>query len=145
VTAKNPVLSSRGEVKEQYLEANHQQHKIMKLSYTAQIALGLVAGALIMVATLWSIPQYKVYSAEQDGRATLARAEYAKKAQVQDAIAKLESAKYLNEAANVIKTSLTTEYLRYLEIQMQEQVGERNGSSVYFFGGNQDRVVVPAK
>ncbi len=81
---------------------------------------------------LWFIPNYNVYSSEQDGRAALARAEYSKKAQVQDAMAKLESAKYIAESAKLIESSLTPGYLQYLKIQMQEQVGERNPSAVYF-------------
>jgi regulator of protease activity HflC (stomatin/prohibitin superfamily) len=116
----------------------------MKLS-TAIIA-GTFSLFVLIGAFAWGLPQYKVYSAEQDGRATLARAEYAKQAQVQDAIAKLESAKYLAQAAGVIKSSLTTEYLDYLRIQMQEQVGERNHSAVYFFNGEaSNKVVVPTK
>jgi UDP-N-acetylglucosamine:LPS N-acetylglucosamine transferase len=95
---------------------------------------------------LWFIPNYSVYSSEQAGRATLARAEYSKKAQVQDAMAKLESAKYIAESAKLIESSLTPGYLQYLKIQMQEQVGERNPSAVYFFDAtSSDRIVVPAK
>jgi hypothetical protein len=107
---------------------------------------GFIALLLAIAFVLWFIPNYNVYSSEQDGRAALARAEYSKKAQVQDAMAKLESAKYIAESAKLIESSLTPGYLQYLRIQMQEQVGERNPSAVYFFDGNSsDRIVVPAK
>jgi hypothetical protein len=118
----------------------------MKFNIGTLITAGLFLTIFIVGGTLWGIPHYKVFSAEQDGRATLARAEYSKKSQVQDAMAKLESAKYLADAANVIKSSLTPEYLQYLKIQMQEQVAERNGSAAYFFeSGTQQKVTIPAK
>jgi hypothetical protein len=108
--------------------------------------LGFIVLLFAIAFVLWFIPNYNVYSSEQDGRAALARAEYSKKAQVQDAMAKLESAKYIAESAKLIESSLTPGYLQYLKIQMQEEVGGRNRSAVYFFDGNNgDRIVVPTK
>lgn len=46
----------------------------------------------------WAWPQYKVYHQRLEGEAELAKAEYAKKVMVQDALARQESAKSLAEA-----------------------------------------------
>ncbi|MGL5060916.1 MAG: hypothetical protein ACRC62_13150 [Microcoleus sp.] len=96
-----------------------------------------VSGVIVagIIAGLYFAPLYNIYSKEQEGRAALAKAEYSRKAQIEDAKAKLESAKYLKEAADLIESSLSPAYLEYLRIQMQEEVGSKNDSSVYFFDG----------
>jgi hypothetical protein len=104
----------------------------------------------IVIATvggfMWAGPAYRIYTQEQEGKAVLARAEYARKAQIEDAKAKLESAKYLNSAAKEIQDSLNPQYLEYLRIQMQEEVATRNDSAVYFFdAGTSATPVIKAK
>ena len=113
--------------------------------WTLLILAGSV-GVVGLGGLMWGIPAYKVYSAQQEGKAILAKAEYSRQAQVQDAKAKLESAKYLNDAATVIQSSLSAPYLKYLEIQMQEEVASKNDTAVYFFGESSSApVVVPVK
>jgi hypothetical protein len=108
--------------------------------------LGIVAiiGGIVAIAAL--VPVYSVWTAEQEGKAILAKAEYSKKAQVADAEAKYQSAKYLKQAADEIQSGLSAEYLEFLRIQMMETVGERNEHAVYFYGGSQAPApVVPAR
>lgn len=105
-----------------------------------QWAIAVGCGVLILLIAaggFYIFPQYKVYLARLDGEAILARAEASKRAQVYDAEAKLESAKYLKQAAKEIQSSLTPAYLKYLEIQMQENVGEHNPNTVYFYKGDE--------
>jgi hypothetical protein len=93
--------------------------------------LGVIS---VLAAIAILLPLYGVWVAEQDGRAILARAESSKKAQVADAEAKFQSAKYLKQAADEIQNGLSPEYLEYLRIQMMEEVGSKNDRAVYFTG-----------
>ena len=90
----------------------------------------IIAGALtvtvIIGGLLYIIPTYKVWTAEQDGKAILARAESTKKAQILDAEAKLESAKFLKLAGVEMSESLNPLYLEFLRLQMIENVAEHN-------------------
>jgi membrane-bound lytic murein transglycosylase len=108
------------------------------------IGIGLASLAVIG-ALAYIIPTYSVWEAEQQGRAMLAKANYSKEAQVADAKAKLESAKYLQQAAEVIQSSLTPAYLNYLNIQAMEHVGEQNERAVYFYGNSAPVISVPVK
>lgn len=101
------------------------------IGWSVFTALGVIS-ILASIAIL--IPLYGVWVAEQDGRAILARAESSKKAQVADAEAKFQSAKYLKQAADEIQNGLSPEYLEYLRIQMMEEVGGKNDRAVYFMG-----------
>lgn len=92
--------------------------------------IGLFLLSIVCAIGMWGCPQYNVYSSRMDGEAQLAHAEYAKKVQVQDAMAKLEAAKSLadaeierargiSEANKIIGNSLKghEEYLRWLYIE----------------------------
>lgn len=97
----------------------------------------IVVSILLIVggpAACYGCPKYKVYSEGMDGEAELAKAEYAKKVMVQDAIARKESAAALAEAeiiraegvakANrIIGDSLrdNESYLRYMWIRSLEE------------------------
>jgi hypothetical protein len=111
------------------------------------IVFGAVGLSLLVItgALMFGIPTYLVWTAEQEGRAMLAKANYAKEAQVADAKAKLESAKYLQEAADVIQSSLTPGYLTYLNIQAMEHISEQNDRAVYFYGGTAPALTVPVE
>ena len=98
-------------------------------------ALGL-AGVLLGFA-LWGLPHYRVYSSRLAGEAQLRRSEFEKQVLIEEARARLESAKLLNqaeierakgvaEANRIIGDSLKGNegYLRYLWIQ-----GLQDGSS----------------
>lgn len=96
------------------------------------VALGVVAliGAGSIGGLMYGWQQYKVFSAEQDGRATLAKAEQDRQIAVAEARAKKESAEMLAEAeiarakglakANeIVADSLKgkDEYIHYLWIE----------------------------
>ena len=104
------------------------------------LVLGLIVVTLflfsLLVGTIWGYQTFKVYSAEQSGKAELAQAEFNRQISVREAQAHLDSAKLLAEAeverakgvkmANeIIAGSLKghEEYLRYLWIQ-NVSVGE---------------------
>ena len=104
--------------------------------------IGCGAGVLIVVLGvvllgMWGCPHYKVYEKEMSGKAELAEQEFSKQVAVEEAKAKLESAKLLAaaeierakgvaEANKIIGESLKGNegYLRYLWIQ-----GLQDGSS----------------
>jgi hypothetical protein len=107
------------------------------------IAGTAIALILLIAGGLYFVPVYSVWTAEQQGRAMLAKANYSKEAQVADAKAKLESARYLADAANVIQASLTPGYLQYLKIQAMEHVAEQNDRAVYFYDASAPKLTVP--
>lgn len=89
----------------------------------------LVLGALIVLG-MWGCPTYKVWRETQAGKAELAKAQYNRQIAVAEALAKMESAKYLAEgevirargvdsAVKIIGGALNANesYLRYLYIQ----------------------------
>ena len=116
--------------------------KISDLCFFGAVGLSLLA---LIGGLMFGVPTYSVWTAEQEGRAMLAKANYAKEAQVADAKAKLESAKYLQEAADVIQSNLTPGYLTYLNIQAMEHVAEQNDRAVYFYGGTAPALTVPVE
>jgi len=106
-----------------------------------KIILGLTIAASLSGCDLY--PPYRVYNAKMNGEAELAQANYAKQVQVQDALAKKESAKSLADAevirasgvakANaIIGESLkgNESYLRYLWIQ-NLSASEGKGQVIY--------------
>lgn len=97
----------------------------------------LVAGAVAM----YVLPQWNVWRAELAGRAALAEAENARKVQIEEAKARLESARYYAEAeverakgvakANEIVAAVLggpEGYLRYLWVN---KLGENNQDVIY--------------
>ncbi len=91
----------------------------------------------ILFGAMWGIPKYRVWQKELAGKATLREAEWDRQVAVEEAKAKLESAKHLAdaeiaraigvaEANKIIGESLegNDAYLRYLWIQ-----GLQDGSS----------------
>lgn len=102
----------------------------------------LVFAVFVLIGVLMALlPRYSVYSAHMEGKAKLAEAEYARQVQVKDAEGKLNAAQYLKKAADEIQSSLSAEYLQYLSIQMQEEIG-REGNAVYFFPTSAPNIVV---
>ncbi len=101
-----------------------------------------IAGFIFIIALLmYGCPHYQVYQQQLEGEAELAKANYSKKVQIQDAEAKFESAKSLANAeierakgvakANeIIGSSLKNneEYLRYLWIH---QLSEGKNDVIY--------------
>ncbi|MBX9797048.1 membrane protease subunit [Sphingomonas sp.] len=97
------------------------------------IGIGVVVGALALIALLLGWPQYRVYSQRLAGEAALAEAQSSRQVAILEARAKKESAISLAEAeviraqgaakANqILQNSLggPEGYLRYLQIQALE-------------------------
>lgn len=113
---------------------------------SAMAIMGGVGFVLFLLGGLVSLgmygcPRYAVYQQELEGEAELKKANYSKQVQVQDALAKFESAKSLAQAeverakgvaqANqIIGSSLKNneEYLRYLWIH---QLAEGKNDVIY--------------
>lgn len=98
------------------------------------LLIGLVVGAVVLVAALFAYPQYRVYSQRLSGEAALAEAQSSRQVAILEARAKKESAIALAEAeviradgaakANrILQDSLggPEGYLRYLQIQALEE------------------------
>ncbi len=91
----------------------------------------IVGGALLVALigfSFWFFPSYGVWSAQQSGRASLSHADFERQVQVVNAQANLQAqgfnaqaevirARGLAQANNIIKTTLTSQYLQYLWIQ----------------------------
>lgn len=114
----------------------------MKDSTAGMMGIGVFFGIFGFIGfCMWGCPHYNVYEQQLSGEAELAKANYSKKVQIQDAEAKFESAKSLAQAeverakgvakANeIIGSSLRNneEYLRYLWIH---QLGEGKNDVIY--------------
>lgn len=106
--------------------------------YMATTALILMAG---VPSCMYAMPRYNIYEQRLNGEAELAKAGYSKQVAVQEAQAKLDSAKLLAQAATeqargvaaaneIIAQNLggPEGYLRYLYIQTLEN---RKGDTIY--------------
>ena len=105
------------------------------------IRLGLAVAGVIVLGIggcMYGMPKYNVYHQELEGEAELAKANYSKQVAVQEAHAKMESAKLLADAevlraegvakANkIIGDSLTNNeaYLRYLFVNNLEHTNNQ--------------------
>jgi predicted Holliday junction resolvase-like endonuclease len=99
----------------------------------------VVVGVILLVALLWGIPNYKVYSRELNGKAQLREAEWNRQIAIEEAEALKESAKLKAEAevlraegiakANeIIAGSITEEYIRY---KFVEGLNDGNTEVIY--------------
>ena len=97
---------------------------------TMRVSLISVASILLILSMMWGCPQYCVWQKELSGKAELKRAEWNRKIAIEEAQAKMESAKHLAnaeierakgvaQANKIIGSSLKNNeaYLRYLWIQ----------------------------
>jgi len=111
----------------------------MKKESIIAIILGII---IAIIAIMYGYPQYSVYSQRLEGEAELAKAQYSRQVQIQDAQSKFEAAKLLAQAeverakgvaqANgIIGTSLKNNeaYLRWLYI---EGLKEKTGAEVIY-------------
>jgi regulator of protease activity HflC (stomatin/prohibitin superfamily) len=94
---------------------------------------------LLIIALLWGLPNYNVYSRELNGKAQLREAEWNRQIAVQEAEALKESAKLkaeaevirargIAEANEIIAGSLTDEYIRY---KFVEGLNDGNTEVIY--------------
>lgn len=100
----------------------------------------LIAGIItagIIALLMIILPIYGVWVSEMNGRAELAQAEYSKKVAVETAKAKKESAVFEAEAEvtraggvaganNIVKSSITDQYIRYLWVQTLDRENVQN-------------------
>lgn len=92
---------------------------------------------IVVFGSLFAIwPKYKIWQREQSGRAELAEAEWSKKVDIEEAKARMESAKHdaqaeierargAAESQQIISATLSEPYLRYLWIQQVERGDNR--------------------
>ena len=91
---------------------------------------------LAIIGIMFCYQQFKVYSKEQTGKATLAEATFSKQVQLEQAKANLEAQK-LNSQAEVERAKgaaqaieiesgkLTENYIRYLWVQQQDNLNDK--------------------
>lgn len=86
------------------------------------------AGLFIIAFTMWIFPIYNVWAAGMAGQATLRQADFDRQtkvveakaneeAQVYNAQAEVARARGVAQANNIIKDSITDQYIRYLWVQ----------------------------
>lgn len=97
---------------------------------------GVTAGLIILASSLLFIPYYKVWQQEMSGRAEFAKAEQNRKIRIEEARANLEAeklnaqaeverAKGMAEAIKIENGSLTPEYIQYLWVRQQNNLGDK--------------------
>ena len=101
------------------------------------IIFGIVATiVLVVVVLMFSIPKYKVWTSELEGRAEFVRAEQNRQIKIEEAKANLEAEK-LNAQAEVERArgaaaaieiengKLTETYIRYLWVRQQNDLNDK--------------------
>lgn len=110
-----------------------------KFSTIIAWALFVVLGAGVFTGLVFGIPKYKVWSAEQAGRAEYVRAEQNRRIKVEEAKANLEAeklnaqaeierAKGAAEAIKIENGSITENYIKYLWVR---QLSLSNSETIY--------------
>lgn len=95
-----------------------------------------VAVIVVIMGLCIGIPYYNVWSQEMDGKAEFAKAEQNRKIKIEEAKANLEAeklnaqaeivrAKGMAEAIRIENGSLTPEYIQYLWVRQQSNLGEK--------------------
>lgn len=91
---------------------------------------------LVVVGFLFGYPKYKVWKAEQNGKAQFAEAEQNRRIKIEEAKANLEAeklnaqaeierAKGAAEAIRIENGSITPEYIQYLWVRQQTNLGDK--------------------
>lgn len=91
-------------------------------------ASGTVAFITLIGLAMWLLPIYSVWHAGKIGQATLQHADFERQVQVVNAQANLQAQKYnaqaevaratgVSQANNIIKGSITDQYIKYLWVQ----------------------------
>ena len=110
-----------------------------KFSRIIAWALVAVLGAGVLAGLFFGIPKYRVWSAEQAGRAEYVRAEQNRRIKVEEAKANLEAeklnaqaeierAKGAAEAIKIENGSITDNYIKYLWVR---QLSLSNSETIY--------------
>ena len=101
-----------------------------------EIILSVIVFLAIIFGILFGYPKYKVWRAEQNGKAQFAEAEQNRRIKIEEAKANLEAeklnaqaeierAKGAAEAIKIENGSLTPEYIQYLWVRQQGSLGDK--------------------
>ena len=112
--------------------------KGQELSFGLLILLAIVF-VMIVIAAMWGMPKYRVYSKELSGKAQLKEAEWNRQITIQEAEAEKASAvlkaeaevlraRGIAEANEIIANSLTNEYIKY---KFVEGLNDGNTEVIY--------------
>lgn len=100
------------------------------------LILCIIGTIVVAIALILGIPYYKVWQQEMSGRAEFAKAEQNRKIKIEEAKANLEAeklnaqaeverAKGMAEAIAIENGSLTPEYIQYLWVRQQNNLGDK--------------------
>ena len=116
---------------------DYEEYKSRRGTSEIGIIFGIVATiVLVVVVLMFSIPKYKVWTSELEGRAEFVRAEQNRQIKIEEAKANLEAEK-LNAQAEVERArgaaaaieiengKLTETYIRYLWVRQQNDLNDK--------------------
>lgn len=116
---------------------DYEEYKRRRGASEIGIIFGVVATiVLVVVVLMFSIPKYKVWTSELEGRAEFVRAEQNRQIKIEEAKANLEAEK-LNAQAEVERAKgaaaaieiengkLTETYIRYLWVRQQNDLNDK--------------------
>ena len=116
---------------------DYEEYKNRRGTSEIGIIFGIVATIiLVSVVLMFSIPKYKVWTSELEGRAEFVRAEQNRQIKIEEAKANLEAEK-LNAQAEVERArgaaaaieiengKLTETYIRYLWVRQQNDLNDK--------------------
>ena len=100
------------------------------------LILCIIGTIVVVIALILGVPYYKVWQQEMSGRAEFAKAEQNRKIKIEEAKANLEAeklnaqaeverAKGMAEAIAIENGSLTPEYIQYLWVRQQNNLGDK--------------------
>lgn len=101
-----------------------------------EIVISVVAFLCVVSGFMFGYPKYKVWKAEQNGKAQFAEAEQNRRIKIEEAKANLEAeklnaqaeierAKGAAEAIKIENGSLTPEYIQYLWVRQQSGLNDK--------------------
>lgn len=108
----------------------------MKEITTKNILLIAVISVAVILGFMFGYPKYKVWKAEQNGKAQFAEAEQNRRIKIEEAKANLEAeklnaqaeierAKGAAEAIRIENGSITPEYIQYLWVRQQGSLSDK--------------------
>ena len=103
---------------------------------TKNILLTSVVSVAVILGFMFGYPKYKVWKAEQNGKAQFAEAEQNRRIKIEEAKANLEAeklnaqaeierAKGAAEAIRIENESITPEYIQYLWVRQQGSLSDK--------------------
>lgn len=107
-----------------------------KISNIIQITFAVIVAVMIIIGIIIGLPYYNVWQQEMSGKAEFAKAEQNRRIKIEEAKANLEAeklnaqaeverAKGMAEAIRIENGSLTPEYIQYLWVRQQDNLGDK--------------------